>query len=101
VVAGQAWPDPRATVAGLEVGTRRQGFGAKQQDACWKLAHMTPGMPEQPVSDPQFWRDLAAKARARADYATEEVTKQLLLRIAETHERTADRVEQLLPNNEK
>jgi predicted Rossmann-fold nucleotide-binding protein len=58
-------------------------------------------MPDQPVSDPQFWRDLAGIARAKADQTIDDVTRHLLLRIAETHERVADRVKQLLPDNEK
>jgi hypothetical protein len=67
-----------------------------------RLAHISPvsglcpfqlvtfarsNMPDQPVS-------LAGKARAKADQTTDDVTKQLLLRIAETYERVADRVGQ-------
>jgi hypothetical protein len=87
---------------------------------CWKLAHMKPGlpgfplgwarcsnnsgarnsMPNQPVSDSQYFRGLAGKARAKADQTTDDVIKQLLLRISETYERVADRVEQRLPDAE-
>jgi hypothetical protein len=55
-------------------------------------------MPSESVSDSQYFRDLARKTRAKADQALHYGTKQLLLRIAETYERVADRVEQHLPD---
>jgi hypothetical protein len=58
-------------------------------------------MTEQPVSDPQYWRDLAGKARAKADQTIDDRTKRLLLRIAESHERVAERVEQRAHDAEK
>jgi hypothetical protein len=58
-------------------------------------------MPNQPVSDPQFWLNPAGKARASADQTIDDRTKRLLLRIAETHERVADRVEQRSRDAEK
>jgi hypothetical protein len=58
-------------------------------------------MPDQPVSDAQYFRDLAEKARAKADHTLDDVTKLLWLRIAETYERVADRIEQRLPDAEK
>jgi hypothetical protein len=58
-------------------------------------------MPREPVSDPQYWRDQAGKARAKADQATNNVTKHFLLRIAESHERVAERVERRLHDAEK
>jgi hypothetical protein len=58
-------------------------------------------LPDQPVSDSQYFRDLAGKARAKADQTLDDVAKQLLLRIAEAYERVADRVEQRLPDAEK
>jgi hypothetical protein len=59
-------------------------------------------MPDQPVSDSQYFRDLAGKARAKADQTLDDdVVRQLLLRIAEAYERVADRVEQRLPDAEK
>jgi hypothetical protein len=58
-------------------------------------------MPNQPVFDPQFWRNLAGKARATADQTLDDRTKRLLLRIAETHERVAERVERRLRDAEK
>jgi hypothetical protein len=57
-------------------------------------------MPSEP-SDSQYFRDLARKTRAKADQASPYGTKQLLLRIAETYERVADRIEQGLPDAEK
>jgi hypothetical protein len=51
-------------------------------------------LPDQPASDPQFWRNLAGKARAKADQTIDDRTKRLLLRIAESHERVAEVVEQ-------
>jgi hypothetical protein len=58
-------------------------------------------MPDQPVSDPQFWRNLAAKARAKADQTIDYRTKRLLLRIAESHERVGEIVEQRSRDAEK
>ena len=58
-------------------------------------------MPDQPVSDSQYFRDLAGKTRAKADQTIDGRTKRLLLRIAETYERLADRVEQHLPDGKK
>ena len=65
------------------------------------VAFARSNMPDQPVSDAEYWRDLARKARAKADQTLDDGAKQLLLRIAETYERVADRVEQRLPDNEK
>jgi hypothetical protein len=56
---------------------------------------------DEPVSDSQYFRDLAGKARAKADQARDDGSKQLLLRVAETYERLADRVEQRPPDTEK
>jgi hypothetical protein len=58
-------------------------------------------VPDEPVSDSQYFRDLAGKTRAKADQALHYGTKQLLLRIAETYERVADRVDQRVPDAEK
>ena len=58
-------------------------------------------MPDHPVSDPQYWRDLAGKARAKADQTIDDRTKRLLLRIAASHERVAERVEQRVYDAEK
>jgi hypothetical protein len=58
-------------------------------------------MPNQPVSDPHFWLNLAAKARAKADQTIEDCTKRLLLRIADSHERVAELVERRLRDVEK
>jgi hypothetical protein len=79
------------------------------------MAHVKPGvfwapvcpagvqinMPDQPASDPQFWRNLAGIARAKADQTLDDVTKQLLLRIAEAHDRVAELVEQRSRHAEK
>jgi hypothetical protein len=134
VSAGQAWPRAagaeKETPAEMpnrrspgkpagEVGSQRQYFGAKKQEARWKLAHVKPSlgpvypagaqinMPDRPiiipaVPDSQYFRDLAAKARAKADQELDdEAHKQLLLRIAETYERVADRVERRSRDAEK
>jgi hypothetical protein len=58
-------------------------------------------MPDPPASDPQFWRNLAGKARADADQTIDYPTKQHLLRIAESHERVAELVERRLRDAEK
>jgi hypothetical protein len=74
--------------------------------SCWKLAHVKAGfggpvypagaqinMPDQPPSDPQFWRNQAGQARAKADQTINDQTRRLLLRIAESYERVAELVE--------
>jgi hypothetical protein len=58
-------------------------------------------VPKQPVSDSQYFRDLAGKARAQADQAFDDVVRQVLLQIAEGYERVADRVEQRASDAEK
>jgi hypothetical protein len=58
-------------------------------------------MPDEPVSDSQYFRDLAVKARATADQALDDRIKQLWLRIAVTYEHVADRVERRLRDAEK
>jgi hypothetical protein len=58
-------------------------------------------MPDQPVSDSEYFRDLAVRTRAKADQTMDALAKRLLLRIAETYERVADRLEQRLPDGEK
>jgi hypothetical protein len=56
-------------------------------------------MHDQP--DPQFFRNLAGKARAEAGQTIDESTKRLLLRIAESYERVAELVEQRSRDAEK
>jgi hypothetical protein len=58
-------------------------------------------MPDQPVSDSHYFRELARKARINADQALGDAANQLLLRIAQTYEYAADRVEQRFPVGEK
>jgi hypothetical protein len=58
-------------------------------------------MPDQPVSDSHYFRELARKARINSDQALGDAPKQLLLRIAQTYEYAADRVEERLPIAEK
>jgi hypothetical protein len=58
-------------------------------------------MPDQPASDPQFFRNLAGKARANTDQTIGESTKRLLLRIAESYERVAKLAEQRSRDAEK
>jgi hypothetical protein len=53
-------------------------------------------VPKQPASNPKYWRILAAKARAKAARTIDKRIKRLLLRIAESHERVAELVEQRL-----
>jgi hypothetical protein len=58
-------------------------------------------MPDQPVSDSQYFRELAWKTRIKADQTSDDEAKQLLLRIAETYERVAARAERRLLDTEK
>jgi hypothetical protein len=55
-------------------------------------------IPDDPVSDSQYFRDLAGKARAKADQAFDDEVRQVLLRTAEAYERVADRVKQRSPD---
>jgi hypothetical protein len=43
--------------------------------------------------DPEHWRERAKEARALADQMADEVSKQMMLRIAEDYERLALRAE--------
>jgi hypothetical protein len=62
---------------------------------------MPDGPINEPVSDSQYFRDLAGNARAQADQTLDDVIRQVLLRIAESYERVADRVEQRASDAEK
>jgi hypothetical protein len=82
----------------LDVGTYEAWFSGGWPQIKKVARH---NMPNQPVSDPQFWRNLAAKARAKADQTIDDRTKRLLLRIAESHESVAKLVEQRARDAEK
>ena len=58
-------------------------------------------MSDYPVSDPQFWRNLAEKALAKAYQTIDDPTKRLLLRIAESYECVAQLIEQRSRDAEK
>jgi hypothetical protein len=46
-------------------------------------------MPERSLDDPQYWRDRAEEARVNASRMKDPETRQMMLRIAEGHERQA------------
>jgi hypothetical protein len=48
-------------------------------------------IPDKP--DPQYWRDRARRTFARADQAADPRTKRMLLGVAESYERLAERIE--------
>ena len=48
-------------------------------------------IPDKP--DPQYWRDRARRTCARADRAADPRTKRMLLGVAESYERLAERIE--------
>jgi hypothetical protein len=53
-------------------------------------------MPDAPAYDPQYWRDRADRARAKASQVTDPRSERMLQGIAEAYERLADRVKQRL-----
>jgi hypothetical protein len=53
-------------------------------------------MPDEPVSDPDYWRDRARIARIKANEARHPRTKRMLRGIAEAYERLAQQVERRL-----
>jgi DNA-binding ferritin-like protein len=53
-------------------------------------------MAKVPINDPEHWRERAKEARAVADAMTDEKTKQMMLRIANSYEKLAERAEQRL-----
>jgi hypothetical protein len=58
-----------------------------------------PELPDKP--DPQYWRDRAKKVRADADRATDPRAKRMLLGVAESYDRLAERIEQRLRDAEE
>ena len=51
-------------------------------------------MSDQPVSNPDFWRDRARITRIKADAAKAASTKRMLRGIAEAYEHKAEQLEQ-------
>ena len=48
-------------------------------------------LPDRP--DPKYWRERARNARANADRATDPRAKRMLLVVADSYERLAERIE--------
>ena len=56
------------------------------------------GIAGEPANDPAHWRGRASAARTRASRATDSRSKRIMLRLAGSYERFAERVEQRLRN---
>lgn len=54
----------------------------------------------EPVIDPQYWRDCALTARAKAERVQEVRFKRIMLTIADVYDGLAERVEQHLCDHE-
>ena len=52
----------------------------------------------EPANDPEHWRGRASVARTKASRATDSRSKRIMLRIAGSYERFAERVERRLRN---
>jgi hypothetical protein len=53
-------------------------------------------MPKGLLDDPQYWRDRAEEARARAEQIKDPDNKHIMLKIAEGHDRQAALLEKKL-----
>jgi hypothetical protein len=58
-------------------------------------------MSGQPAADPRYWRERAKRMRDKASTTTDSRAKRMLLAIAASYERLADRVEMILRQAEK
>ena len=56
------------------------------------------GITGETANDPQHWRGRARAARTKASRATDSRSKRIMLRLAGSYERFAERVEQRLRN---
>lgn len=56
------------------------------------------GVAGEPANDPQHWRGRAQAARTKASRASDSRSKRIMLRLAGSYERFAERVEQRLRN---
>jgi hypothetical protein len=56
------------------------------------------GIAGEPANDPEHWRGRAVVTRAKAKRATDSRSKRIMLRLAGSYERFAERVEQRLRN---
>src|SRR5437588_11257120 len=90
---GHACPgrDARHTPCGYDV----VAFAAVASNLGGKM------LPDQPVHDPQHWRDRAKRARAKADQAKNPKSKRMLQGIAGAYERLADKAKRRLRMTEK
>jgi hypothetical protein len=53
---------------------------------------MPPGLQFPQKPNPQYWRDRAKKTRADAERSSDPIAKRLLLAIADSYERLAERI---------
>jgi hypothetical protein len=51
-------------------------------------------MSQEPVNDPQYWRDRAEQARSRAEHTKDSRSKRALQGIADFYDRLAEKLEQ-------
>lgn len=56
------------------------------------------GIAGEPANDPQHWRGRARAARTKASRASDSRSKRIMLHLAGSYERFAERVEQRLRN---
>jgi hypothetical protein len=52
------------------------------------------GATKDPIRDPNYWRERSEETRAKADAYFDPGTKAKLLKVAEEHDRMAERAEQ-------
>jgi hypothetical protein len=59
------------------------------------------GMARRPISNARYWRDLAQSVRLQATDMKDEESKLMLIAIADTYERLAERAEAILAEKSK
>jgi hypothetical protein len=58
-------------------------------------------MAKIPINDPKHWRERAEEARVHAEQRTDEISKKMILRIAEDYDELARRAERRLKQQTK
>jgi hypothetical protein len=57
-------------------------------------------MPDEPISDPQYWHDRAKRARSKAEQVKDPRSKRMLQGIAGAYERLANQAKRRLRKTE-